>query len=93
MDGQGLANESDGMRRRDGDPTWKVEWYTAWLIQKSALWADMKKDSSLGNHSPPVLYGQPLIHREGMPIGLIVDVISTPAYRLAEHLAELLATD
>jgi hypothetical protein len=25
MDGQGLANESDGMRRRDGDPTWKVE--------------------------------------------------------------------
>jgi hypothetical protein len=73
------------------DPTNKIERPTTSLIKKSDIpEEDVKK---LNPHAsvPPRLYGLPKIHKEDVPLRLIVNCIVSPTHALAKHLTGLLS--
>jgi hypothetical protein len=73
------------------DLTSKTERRTLALIKRSDISEEDAKRLIPHASAPPRLYGLPIIHKEGVPLRLIVNCIGSPTYALAKYLAGLLS--
>ena len=82
-------------RKLKKDPTTKLEKKITdalkVLERKGDITTNQRKYLAPQYSSPPQLYGTPKIHKEGIPLRPIVSSIDSPTYRLAKHLAKILA--
>ncbi|XP_075923264.1 uncharacterized protein LOC142924610 [Petromyzon marinus] len=76
------------------DPTNSLVTKTNKIISDSTALIDEIKQFSLKPSAarPPRLYGLPKIHKEDTPLRPIVSTISSPTYKLARFLADILQT-
>jgi uncharacterized protein YaaW (UPF0174 family) len=77
--------EDSAYKKLDKDPTDSIERKTTKLLKKSSLPEDLCKQLQPSGSRAPRLYGLPKIHKEGVPLRLIVSNIGAPTYQLAKH--------
>lgn len=57
---------------------------------KSDLDDKIKKKLTLSCEVIPIIYGLPEIHKEGIPLRLILNTIGSPTYELAKYVSKIL---
>jgi hypothetical protein len=84
--------EDKAYRKLKKDPTEAVERKTILLLKKSSFSEEVSEQLRPQGSRPPRLYGLPKVHKQGVPLRLIVSTIGAPTYRMAKHLAGLLGS-
>jgi hypothetical protein len=73
------------------DPTDSTERNPTLLLKKSTLTEDICKQMRPAGSRPPILYVLPKIHKEGIPLRSIVNIIGAPTYQLSKYSAGILS--
>jgi len=76
-------------RKLTKDPTDSIERKTTALPKKSSITEEICRQLGPAGSRPPTFYGLPKIHKEGVPLRLIVSNIVAPTYQLSKHLSGL----
>ena len=77
-------------RKLTKDPTDSIERKTTALLKKSSITEETRRQLCPAGSRPPILYGLPKVHKEGIPLRPIVSNIGAPKYQLSKHLSGLL---